>query len=124
MGTIKLLFGIFVIVAVVYVCAVLIPPFFSNYEFEDAIKNEATLTTYSTKPEDAIRDTVASVLLSPHFCYRLDLPSPLPLSPQGRGVGVRGRMDPLPTSAPWKLSCTGVPTRFAPCTVGPFTTGI
>jgi hypothetical protein len=24
--------------------------------------------------EDAIRDTIASVLLSPHFCYRLDLP--------------------------------------------------
>jgi hypothetical protein len=24
--------------------------------------------------EDAIRDTVASVLLSPHYCYRLDLP--------------------------------------------------
>ncbi len=58
MGTIKLIFGIFVIVAVVYVCAVLIPPFFSNYEFEDAIKNEATITTYSTKPEDAIRDTI------------------------------------------------------------------
>jgi len=58
MGTIKLIFGMFVIVAVVYVCAVLIPPFFSNYEFEDAIKNEATITTYSTKPEDAIRDTI------------------------------------------------------------------
>jgi len=26
--------------------------------------------------EDAIRDTVASVLLSPHFCYRLDLAEP------------------------------------------------
>ena len=24
--------------------------------------------------EDAIRDTVASILMSPHFCYRLDLP--------------------------------------------------
>jgi hypothetical protein len=58
MGTIKLIFGIFVIIAVVYVCAVLIPPFFSNYEFEDAIKNEATITTYSTKPEDAIRETI------------------------------------------------------------------
>jgi hypothetical protein len=37
--------------------------------------------------EDAIRDTVASVLLSPYFCYRLDLP--------GAGAGVR----PLPDYA-------------------------
>lgn len=58
MGTIKLIFGLFVIVGVVYVCAELIPPYFSNYEFEDAIKNEATISTYSTKPEDAIRDTI------------------------------------------------------------------
>ena len=43
--------------------------------------------------EEALRDTLVSVLMSPHFCYRFDLarPSPLPLSPpRGRGVGVRG----------------------------------
>jgi hypothetical protein len=53
-----MIFGIFVIVASVYLCAELIPPYFANYEFEDAIKNEATISTYSTKPEDAIRDTI------------------------------------------------------------------
>jgi Protein of unknown function (DUF1592)/Protein of unknown function (DUF1588)/Protein of unknown function (DUF1587)/Protein of unknown function (DUF1585)/Protein of unknown function (DUF1595)/Planctomycete cytochrome C len=37
--------------------------------------------------EDAVRDTVASILLSPHFLYRLDLPAP--------GVAVR----PLPDYA-------------------------
>ena len=58
MGKLKLLIGICSIVGAVYVCAELIPPFFSNYEFEDAIKEEATIATYSTKPEDAIRDTV------------------------------------------------------------------
>jgi hypothetical protein len=26
--------------------------------------------------EDAVRDTVVSLLMSPHFCYRVDLPSP------------------------------------------------
>jgi hypothetical protein len=31
--------------------------------------------------EDAVRDTVVSVLMSPHFCYRVDLP--------GEGSGVR-----------------------------------
>jgi hypothetical protein len=40
--------------------------------------------------DDAIRDTLVSVLLSPHFCCRFDLPSPQPLAPAGRGVGVRG----------------------------------
>lgn len=58
MGTLKLLVGIFAIVAAVYLCAELAPPFFSNYEFADAVKQEATMATYSTKPEDAIRDTV------------------------------------------------------------------
>ena len=58
MGRIKLIVGIFAIVATIYVGAELIPPYFSNYEFEDAIKSEATISTYSTKSEDAIRDTV------------------------------------------------------------------
>src|SRR5207248_458873 len=39
--------------------------------------------------EEALRDTLASVLLSPHFCYRFDLASS-PLASGGRGVGVRG----------------------------------
>jgi hypothetical protein len=58
MATIKLVFGIFIMVAAVYLSAMLIPPFFANYQFEDAIKEEATISTYSTKPEDAIRDTI------------------------------------------------------------------
>lgn len=58
MGSIKLIFGVFVIVAAVYLGAELAPPYFSNYQFEDVIKTEAQLATYSTKPEEAIRDTV------------------------------------------------------------------
>jgi hypothetical protein len=46
------------IVAAVYLCATLIPPYFSNYEFEDAIKSEAQMSTYSTKTEEDIRNTV------------------------------------------------------------------
>jgi hypothetical protein len=45
--------------------------------------------------EEALRDALVTVLLSPHFWYRINLPSPLPLSPQGRGVGVRGTVAPL-----------------------------
>jgi hypothetical protein len=58
MGTLKLIAGFVVIAAVVYGSAMLIPPFFSNYQFEDAIETEARMSTYSTKPEDAIRETV------------------------------------------------------------------
>jgi hypothetical protein len=58
MGKIKLALGIFAIVASVYVCATLIPPFFANYQFQDAIETEARMSTYSTKTEDAIRETI------------------------------------------------------------------
>jgi hypothetical protein len=58
MGTIKMFVGIFAIVAAVYLCAALMPPFFSNYQFQDDIKNEAVMATYSTKPTDEIRDTI------------------------------------------------------------------
>src|SRR6476660_405223 len=58
MGTIQVILGFAVMAAVVYGGAMLIPPFFSNYQFEDAIETEARMSTYSTKPEDAIRETV------------------------------------------------------------------
>jgi hypothetical protein len=58
MGTIKLVLGIGLIVAMVWAGAEVIPPYFANYEFEDAIKNEATISTYSNKGEDAIREAV------------------------------------------------------------------
>src|ERR1700687_4195198 len=50
--------GIALMVATVYLIAQLAPPYFANYQFQDAIRNEATLNTYNTKPEDAIRDTL------------------------------------------------------------------
>ena len=58
MGSLKMVFGIFTIVAVVYLIAELAPPFFSNYQFEDAIKTEAQMGTYSTKSDDTIREEV------------------------------------------------------------------
>ncbi len=58
MGTIKLVFGIFVIVAGVYLGAELVPVYYENYQFKDDINTEATLETYTAKPEDAIRDAI------------------------------------------------------------------
>jgi len=58
MGTIKLIFGIMVIVTAVYVGAELVPIYYANYEFQDVIKTEATLQTYTTKPEGEIQQTI------------------------------------------------------------------
>ncbi len=54
----KMVFGIFVIVAAVYLGAELIPSYYGNYEFADFVKTTATMETYTTKPESDIRDIV------------------------------------------------------------------
>ncbi len=58
MGTLKAFFGIFVIAAAVYVTAKLAPPYFNNYEFKDAVKDEALRDSYSPKNEGQIRDAI------------------------------------------------------------------
>ncbi len=58
MGTFKMFLGIFVIVAGVYVSAKVIPPYFENYQFQDAIKDEATRDSYAGKNESDIQDAV------------------------------------------------------------------
>ena len=59
MSTVKLAFGLVVIVAAVYVGATLIPIYYANYQFQDVIKTEATLQTYTTKPEADIQQYIA-----------------------------------------------------------------
>ena len=54
----KMVFGILIIVGAVILIATLAPPYFSNYQFEDALKTESQMTTYTTKTEDVIRDEV------------------------------------------------------------------
>jgi hypothetical protein len=58
MATLKLVFGFALFGLVALVGIKLIPPFFSNYELEDAIKTEATQSTYSTRTEDDIRESI------------------------------------------------------------------
>ncbi len=58
MGSFKLVLGLFTIVAVVYLVAELAPPFFANYQFEDVIKTQAQMGTYSNKSDDSLRDEV------------------------------------------------------------------
>jgi hypothetical protein len=58
MGSLKAIFGILLIVGVALAGLKFIPPYFSNYEFEDFIKNEALQSTYSTRSEEDIRESV------------------------------------------------------------------
>jgi Domain of unknown function (DUF4845) len=58
MNTLKMVFGIFVVVASGYVALKVIPPYFESYQFKDAVKDEATHDTYTPKTEGEIRASV------------------------------------------------------------------
>jgi hypothetical protein len=58
MGTLKLIFGVAIFCAVALFGIKVIPPFFANYQLEDSIKTEATQSTYSTRSEDDIRESI------------------------------------------------------------------
>jgi hypothetical protein len=55
MATLRLIFGFGLIVGMAFLGYKLIPPFLSNYELEDAIKNDALQGTYSARSEEDIR---------------------------------------------------------------------
>jgi hypothetical protein len=60
MKTLRALAGLFVVVAVFYVAFKLIPPYFNEYQFEDAISQEARYSAYNQQKSDQdIRDSVA-----------------------------------------------------------------
>ena len=58
MRSIKALVGVAVVVAGIYVAYRLIPPYFANFQLEDAIESEARLGSYSNKSEADIVDIV------------------------------------------------------------------
>jgi hypothetical protein len=83
MGTIKLIVGIGLIIVVIVGGVALVPPYLSNYQFEDALNNEALAATYSTKSEDDIKGIV----------YKKAQEMEIPLTPEGirvQRVGTQG----------------------------------
>lgn len=58
MDTLKMVFGIFLIVASAYVAYKVVPPYFESYQFKDAVKDEATHDTYTPKTEAEIRASI------------------------------------------------------------------
>jgi Domain of unknown function (DUF4845) len=55
MGSLKMFLGVFVIVAGVYGSVKVLPPYFENYQFQDAVKDAATRATYAPTSENEIR---------------------------------------------------------------------
>jgi len=58
MATLKLISGFAIVGFLILVGIRIVPPFFNNYELEDAIKTEALQATYSTRTEDDIRESI------------------------------------------------------------------
>ncbi len=58
MATLKLIFGVGIFGLVILVGIKVIPPYFENYEFQDAVNAEALNSTYTTHSEEEIRDVV------------------------------------------------------------------
>jgi hypothetical protein len=58
MGSMKMIGGFALFVAMAIVGIKIVPVYFSNYQFEDSIKNEALQSTYGSRSEDDIRDAV------------------------------------------------------------------
>ena len=58
MATFRLLLGFAILGLIALVCYKLVPPYFANYQLEDAIKNDALQGTYSTHSEEDIRQVV------------------------------------------------------------------
>src|SRR3984893_6035472 len=108
MGSLKMVTGIVVMVASVYLIAVLAPPFFSNYQFEDAIRTEAQMDTYNTKTEEQIRDAIFKK------AQELDVPvSREQIKVQRTGVTGSGSISiEAPYSVDISLPCYPVEIKF------------
>jgi hypothetical protein len=72
MNTLKALIALFVVVAGIWVGTKVIPAYFTYYQFQDDIEEEARLQTYTTKTADEVRQVVWKKAQS----YELPLSSP------------------------------------------------
>jgi Domain of unknown function (DUF4845) len=60
MGKLKGLIGILIVVGIFYTAWNLIPPYFNNYQFQDALDDIARKNSYTRATDDEIRKTVVS----------------------------------------------------------------
>jgi DNA modification methylase len=58
MKALRAILGIGLIVVAIYVIFTLVPPYYSNYQFQDEITTEARMNTYTQKTEDDMREYI------------------------------------------------------------------
>jgi transglutaminase/protease-like cytokinesis protein 3 len=84
MATMKLIFALGVFGLIILVGIKVIPPYFSNYEFQDAVKTEALQSTYTTRSEEDIR---AAIIKQAHS-YDIELTDKqVHVTRSGSGIG-------------------------------------
>src|SRR5579859_1309512 len=54
----KPILGFLLLIAFMYVCFQMLPPYFKNYQFQDYLDEEARRTSYANLTEDTIRNEV------------------------------------------------------------------
>ncbi len=59
MNRLKALLGLCVVVGAFYAAWMLLPPYVSNYEFQDDVRSEALMNSYTSKSEQDIRITLS-----------------------------------------------------------------
>ncbi len=84
MKNLRALFAIFVVFAVIYVCYKVVPVYFTYYQFQDVVEDEARMQSYTPKSENDMRDTVY------HKAQQMELPltSPEQIIVQRNGATV------------------------------------
>jgi hypothetical protein len=84
MATLKLVFAVAIFGLVILVGIKVVPPYFSNYEFQDAVKTEALQSTYTPRSEEDIR---TSIIKQAHS-YDIELTDKqVHVSRSGSGIG-------------------------------------
>lgn len=58
MQRVKALIGVLLVIALAYAGWMLLPPYLANFQFQDAIDSEARLSSYSSKSEQDIHETI------------------------------------------------------------------
>lgn len=58
MKALRAMFGVAVVIFVFYAIYLVVPPYFHNYELQDAVTDEARVNSYTAKSEDEMRETV------------------------------------------------------------------
>jgi hypothetical protein len=85
MKALRAILGIAFIIAVAYVTFMLVPPYYNNYEFQDAVSDEARVNTYTEKPVEDMRDSIYRT------AQQLDLPirrDQINVRREGRSVAI------------------------------------